>query len=302
MKHLHVMFGLLAILLAGYQSGPATSAETQVNKKMTVNGTSLAYVEQGKGAPVVFVHGAFSDLRAWEPQREAVASRYRFISYTQRSFGKDVRPDTGVQYSRLAHAEDLAAFIRQLNAGPVYVVGRSYGATVAMQMALQHPELVRGLFVHEPTIAGKAVTDPGSQTILKKERAGLASVREAVKDGNATEATRLFADWTNDQPGGFDALPPEARAMHLDNAHTVALHFERPAPPKVTCSDLGQLKMPLGITTGELTRPFFKILAETAHRCVPGSRIIPIPGARHAATVQNPTAFNEALLTFLSTH
>lgn len=302
MIRLSFLFGLLAVLLAGCQSGPGASAETPVNKTMAVNGTSLAYVEQGKGVPVVLVHGAFSDLRAWEPQREAVASRYRFISYTQRFFGKDARPDTGLQYSQLVHAEDLAAFIRQLNAGPVYVVGRSYGATVAMQMALRHPELVRALFVHEPSIAGTAVTDPESQVILKRERAGLASAREAAKDGNAAEATRLFADWTNDQPGGFDALPPETRAMHLDNARTVAWHLEAPAPPMVTCSDLGQLKMPLGITTGEITRPFFKILAETAHRCVPGSRLIPIPGARHAATMQNPTAFNDALLTFLSSH
>lgn len=302
MKRFPYVFVLAAILLFGCQTVPLISSGMPVNKKMTVNGTTLSYVEQGQGVPVVFVHGAFSDLRAWEPQREAVANRYRFVAYTQRSFGTDLWPESGAQYNEVVHAEDLAAFIRQLNAGPVYVVGRSYGANVAMRMALQHPELVRALFVQEPSIAATAVMDAESQAVLKKERSGIASAVEAAKKGNAAEATRLFSDWTNNQPGGFDALPSEMRAMHLDNARTMILHFTAPAPPKVTCSELGQLKMPLAISTGELTRPFFKILSETAQRCVSGSQLITIPGARHAATTQNPKAFNEALLIFLSSN
>jgi pimeloyl-ACP methyl ester carboxylesterase len=302
MKRPTFLFGLVAILFAVLQNIPAISAETPINKTMTVNGTTLSYIEQGQGTPVVFVHGAFSDLRVWEPQREAIARSYRFVAYTQRSFGTDPWPDSGPQYSQVIHAEDLAAFISQLNAGPVYVVGRSYGATIAMRVALQHPDLVRALLVQEPTIAISAITDTGTKEILKKERSGLAPARKAAKIGNASEATRLFADWTNDQPGGFDALPPETRAVHLDNARTVALHFAAPTPPKISCSDLGQMKPPLAITTGELTRPFFRILAEAANHCVPGSQLIKIPGARHAATTQNPTAFNQALLTFLSSH
>ncbi len=302
MKLRSLMLNSLAIFFAAFLVASPISAGSPVNKKMAVDGATLSYIEQGQGVPVVFAHGAFSDLRAWEPQREAIARHYRFIAYTQRYFGTAPWPDSGAQYSQVIHSEDLAEFIRQLNAGPVYVVGRSYGATVAMRMALQHPELVQGLFVQEPTIAVAAVTDTDSKKTLKKECSGLASAREAAKNGDAAEATRLFANWTNDQPGGFEALAPETRAMHLDNARTVALHFSAPRPPKVTCSDLGQLTAPVAITTGELTRPFFKILAEAAHRCVPGSQLIQIPGARHAATTQNPTAFNEALLAFLSNH
>ena len=169
MNRLSYLFGLAVILLFGCQTVPLISAGMPVNKKMTVNGTTLSYVEQGQGVPVVFVHGAFSDLRAWEPQREAVARSYRYVAYTQRSFGTDSWPESGAQYSETIHAEDLVAFIRQLKAGPVYVVGRSYGANIAMRMALQHPELVRALFVQEPAIAITAVTDADSQAILKKE-------------------------------------------------------------------------------------------------------------------------------------
>jgi pimeloyl-ACP methyl ester carboxylesterase len=302
MKNLFLKAGLMAVLFAGFQSVSHGDAGAPVAKQMTVNDVSLPYIEQGQGAPVIFVHGAFSDQRAWEPQREAVARRFRFIAYTQRYFGANSWPDQGEHYSQVTHAADLAAFIRQLNVGPVYLVGRSYGGTVAVRVALQHPELVRAVFVQEPTIAAAAVADPDVQAILKKERGGMAPAREAAKAGKADEATRLFADWTNGQPGGFDALPPETRSMHLDNGRTVALHFAAAPPPKLSCADLGQLKRPLAITYGELTRPFFKILAETAHNCVPGSEFVLIPGARHAATAQNPAAFNNALLTFLASH
>ena len=52
-------------------------------KRMPANGTTLAYVEQGHGTAVVFVHGAVSDHRLWEPQRDACAARHRQTTFTQ---------------------------------------------------------------------------------------------------------------------------------------------------------------------------------------------------------------------------
>jgi hypothetical protein len=48
----------------------------------------------------------------------------------------------------------------------------------------------------------------------------MVAVGAAAKAGNATEATKLFFECVNGQPGGFDALPEASRAMHLDNAGT----------------------------------------------------------------------------------
>lgn len=53
-------------------------------KTATVNGTTLAYREQGDGDPVVFVHGHISDLRTWEQQLSAFADSYRAIAYSRR--------------------------------------------------------------------------------------------------------------------------------------------------------------------------------------------------------------------------
>jgi pimeloyl-ACP methyl ester carboxylesterase len=88
------------------------SAAPPAVKHASVNGVDLVYLEQGQGAPVVFVHGAFSDHRAWEGQREAVAQRHRYIALTQRYFGTAPWPDSGEKYS-LATGRSLSRYLRK---------------------------------------------------------------------------------------------------------------------------------------------------------------------------------------------
>lgn len=88
--------------------------------------------------------------------------------------------------------------------------------------------------------------------------------------------------------------------MFLDNARTVPLHVGAPVPPPITCDQLGQIKVPVAIVKGELTRAFFRIAADTASRCIRGSRLIVIPNGRHNAPAEESSAFNEALLGFLA--
>ena len=268
---------------------------------MTVNGVELSYLDEGQGAPVVCVHGAFADLRNWEPQRRPIAERYRFIAYNQRYFGPDRWPDEGKVYSMQTHVSDLAAFIRRLDVGPVYVLARSYGATVALIAAIEYPGLMRALLVQEPQLPS-IVTDPAERAVLDAERVGLAVVRVAAQSGDAAAATQLFFDWVNGQTGAFELLPRRAREAHLANGRTITLHFASPPAPRIACSDLAQLRIPVTVTRGEFTRPFMRICAEAVHRCVPGARLVVIPNARHAASAQNTAGFNHAVLEFIASH
>ena len=143
--------------LASCQTAPGNTPSAV--KYMPANGAQLPYVEQGQGAPVVFVHGALSDHRTWQRQREAVSSRYRAISYTQRYFGNEAWDKGGPKFGVQTHSDDLAAFIRGLNAGPVHLVAWSYGGHIVLNVALKSPELVKSAFVFEPAVPSY-VTDP----------------------------------------------------------------------------------------------------------------------------------------------
>ena len=248
---------LVFVLLSGCQSLGNQPAEPPSVKQIPVNGTSITYLEQGKGVPIVFVHGAISDHRAWEPQREAITKRYRAIALDQRYFGVAPWSDNGTQYSRATHVADLAAFIRQLKLGPVHLVGQSYGADIALRVAVEHPELVRSLFLNEPPLPS-ILTNPDEQKVVSDEGKGFAPVVAAAKAGNVAEATRLMVDFVYADPGNFDRRSQASRSMLLDNARTLPPHVSAPPPPRVTCEQLAQLKMPVTITRGEMTRPFFR--------------------------------------------
>jgi pimeloyl-ACP methyl ester carboxylesterase len=216
-----------------------------------------------------------------------------------RYFGTAPWPDGGARWSHATHVADLAAFIRGLNAGPVVLVGQSYGSQISAIVAANHPELVRAMFLNEPPI-GTAMTSATDRAAVAEDTKGLSAVRDAVNAGNNDEAARRFFDFVNGKPGAFDQLTPAARAVHLDNARTIPVQFKGPPPVQLTCEQLGTLKIPVTITKGELTRTWFRILAENTQRCIPAAQLLTIKGAWHGAPRSEPAAFNEALLAFLS--
>jgi pimeloyl-ACP methyl ester carboxylesterase len=264
-----------------------------------VNGVDLPYLDQGHGAPVVFVHGIPGDHRAWEGQRGAVAERYRFIAPTLRYCGTDPWPDDGAEFSMATHADDLVAFIRQLCGGPAHVVGWSYGGAIGILLAVQHPEWVKSLFLFEPGLA-TFVTDPADAQLAGEDRTDMrAPAAMAIAAGDTAAAIPLLIDALAGQPGAFERLAPVTRAWLLDNAP--ALRLSAPPPPPITCAQLGQITVPVTIARGELARPFYRIATETAHRCIHGSQLIVIPGGGHLAPADHAAAFNDALLSFLPT-
>ncbi len=264
-----------------------------------VRGARLRHVDEGTGPLVVFVHGAMGDHRVWEGQRPAVvAAGWRYVALDQRHFGAAEWPAGKPDYSVATHADDLAAFIDGLGAGPAHVVAWSYGGAVALALAVRHRAAVKSLFLCEPALMS-IVDDEDGLRRLRDEREGLAPAIAASAAGDLHEATRRFAGWVDDEPGGLDRMPAAQRAIFEDNARTVPLHFGAPSGQRIGCADLGRLDLPAEVVQGGRTRPFFRILAEATVRCIPGARLSVIEGVRHLAPLEDPAAFNRALLRFL---
>jgi pimeloyl-ACP methyl ester carboxylesterase len=264
-----------------------------------VSATPVTFVSEGRGAPVVFVHGGVSDHRAWEAQRSTVARYYRFLAIDLSYFGEMAWPDDGSNFSQTTHIADLARFVESLDCGPVDVVAHSYGAVVALGFAVKHPMKVRSLFINEPPLPS-ILTDPADRQLADEERKELLPASEAASAGNVTEAARLFVDWINGEPGSFDALPASIRTMHLDNARTLPRQLNRLASTPITGTEVSKLEVPVVITKGALTRPYFRVIAEAVHRCIAGSRLVTIAGAQHRAPIQAPALFNQELMSFLA--
>lgn len=291
-----------SVVISGYLALKARADESPQTRQLRVNSVDLSYIEQGIGAPVVFVHGAFSDLRFWKPQRQAVAKQYRFIAYNHRYHGTDPWPDDGKNYSAATHAVDLAAFIRQLNTGPAHIVAISYGGLLATLIAAEHPELVRSLTLLEPSIAALLADISDAKLVLDERGKAYEPIRAAAKAGNVVQATKWLFDWVNNEgAGAFDKQSEAVRQMCLDNARTVPLFLSAPTPPALlSCAMLGSVKAHTLVIGGEETRRYFSLINEIVVRCIPGSHLETIPNATHLMSAQNPGAFNEALLNFLA--
>src|SRR5436190_5640181 len=84
----------------------AAASETSL-QKIEANGVQLNYLDQGKGAPVIFVHGALDDYRVWQPQMEAFSQRHRTVAYSRRYNYPNPKVDLETHYSARVDADDL---------------------------------------------------------------------------------------------------------------------------------------------------------------------------------------------------
>jgi non-heme chloroperoxidase len=88
-----------------------SAAEPQIHAISIGHGITLHYVDEGKGVPVVFVHGSLSDGGYWADQIGPFAKHYRPIAYSRRYNYPNTNP-AQPGYSALVDSDDLAAFIR----------------------------------------------------------------------------------------------------------------------------------------------------------------------------------------------
>jgi pimeloyl-ACP methyl ester carboxylesterase len=258
------------------------------------------YVDIGNGAPVVFIHGSLADYRAWEHQHETVAMSYRFIALNLRYHGSERWPDGETAYSVLEHAKQVIEFIRLLDIGKVHLVGHSYGAEVAMYVALQAQELLASLVLHEPP-GDFLVTGPDAAAVIEERKRVFAPARSAADLGQLKEAAQLLINAViNRGEDVWHKASEASRAMMLENARTLPLLFSAPPPPPASCDQLKQLKLPTLVINGEETTEYFRRIGERVTECISGSSRVVIQGTSHAAQDQDVETYNRVLLDFLA--
>jgi len=117
---------------------------------LSLNGTKVHYLQldqrENPTPPVVdlvLVHGMAANLAFWYHMTPILAAQYRVTMVDLRGHGRSGMPDQG--YTPAILAEDVASLITALELGPVHLVGHSFGGSVALHLALAHPELLASL-------------------------------------------------------------------------------------------------------------------------------------------------------------
>ena len=268
---------------------------------VTVNGVDLHYERTGSGpVAMVLVHGGFSSHSTWSLVAPLLAESGGVLAYDRRGHSRSGPPRGNITVG--AHVADLAGLIEAMSADPVWVVGTSYGAHVALRLVGSRPDLVRGIVAHEPALLLSLIAaDPDhghlADDLSRRER----TVAEQISRGDHEAAVRQFVD-TVLGPGTWDLLPVERRETHIENAPAV---LEEISDPDRNDFDLGTLirfPKPVLLTRGEQSPAFFVPAIRRFEAALPHAEVVTFPGAGHAPHLTHPDAYARVVSEFVREH
>ncbi len=293
----------------------ATKAATAL-PTVEVNDQMLAYLEQGKGQPVIFVHGSLFDYRQWSFQMEPFGRRYRAIAYSRRYHYPNPWTGDGMDNGISENAADLASLITKLGLAPAHLVGHSWGAFTVLYCAFKNPELVRTLTAIEPPalplflkdyrrpslgeILSLFLKSPSTATsFVKFGTKTIKPAQEAAQRGDYLGANAKFFDGVHAQKGYFEKVPEQVRAMVMDNLE--ALKGEREMVP-FSLEDARRISSPTLLVKGERSPKILQYIVDLLATHIPNSEKVTISDAAHSPQWENPDAFNRIALEFLEKH
>jgi pimeloyl-ACP methyl ester carboxylesterase len=233
---------------------------------------------QNQGLPVLLSHGFTASTQMWQPNIGALSAGRPVITWDMRGHGRSGSPENPAQYSQQASVADMAAVLDACGISRVVAAGLSLGGYLSLAFWLACPDRVAGLVLCD--------TGPGYRSDEARQR---------WNDRAIAQAERLERD-------GLAALgdSPETRAA----GHRSAMGLALAARGMLTQRDgsvigsLPSITVPALVLVGARDQPFLAAAEYMAAR-IPGAVRAVIPDAGHASNIDQPEAFNRAVLAFL---
>lgn len=218
----------------------------------------------------------------WQGQIEALTSAgYRVITWDMRGHGQTSYPEDSSAYSEAHTVSDMAALLDDVcgRENPAIVGGLSLGGYMSLAFYRLHPQRVIKLLIID--------TGPG----YRNDKA-----REAWNK-NAHETAARF-----DRDGLFRLQSASAERSQVThrNAKGLALAARGMLAQRnsAVIESLPAIAVPSLVVVGGDDKPFLGASEYMAQR-IPGAKMVTIPNAGHAANIDQPKAFNKAVLEFL---
>ena len=273
--------------------GKAAASPPRETGFAEVNGTRLYYEVQGAGVPVVMIHGGLVDRRMWDEQFKTFARQCRVIRYDARGYGLSDGPP-GPYHDE----EDLRELLAHLGIDNAHIIGLSMGGRIAIDFALEHPEMTASLIAVGPGLSGYQFSSPEFEQYIKQWRAA----RESGDLSQTGEcALRAWTDGPRRPPEEVNPdVREKVRAMSMENMRPGRNLAQPQSPDPPAIERLGDIKAPTLAIVGELDMPDIRSIVDLIAEGVPGAKKLIIEGAAHMVNMEQPKAFDEAVLEFLS--
>jgi pimeloyl-ACP methyl ester carboxylesterase len=235
--------------------------------------------------PVVFIHGLGGSHGMWLYQVPTFCSRYPVLTVDLRNHGASTKVYDDFTMSDMA--ADIVRLFRVLGVEAAHVVGLSLGGMVALQMAIDHPNAVKGLVLAD-TMAGTPAgfEQMGREALAFIENSPMAEIAK-------TRITNAFS--ANVDPSVRDYFIEQV----AQNDKPAYVRAARAAFRFNVRDRLRDVKRPTLVVTGDedITTP--PALSEELASGIAGARLVRIAGAGHISNVEKAADFNTAVLGFL---
>jgi pimeloyl-ACP methyl ester carboxylesterase len=260
--------------------------------KAAIAGTQLNYEVEGTGPAILFLHAFPLNLRMWDAQARALLPTHQVVRFDARGFGETPPGDGLLTMERIA--DDAIALLDHLGISKATVCGLSMGGYATFALVRRHPERVKALVLADTRTAAdspdaKRSRSTQADTVRKQGPSGIVDgfLQKAVGDTTRKERPEVVArvrEMILAAPtrGIVDALA--GLAARADSGPTLR---EIKVPALVVCG------------TEDALTPVAD--SEAIHHGIPGSRLDLIPRSGHLSALEDPGAFNRALLEFLPT-
>ncbi|MGK8705729.1 alpha/beta fold hydrolase [Metapseudomonas otitidis] len=262
----------------------------RLTAERTPAGTS--YLATGQGQPVVLIHGVGLNKEMWGGQVVGLATQYRVIAYDMLGHGDSPRPEPGTEL--LGYADQLRELLDHLGLPQVTVIGFSMGGLVARAFALHYPQYLQGLVVLNSVF-----------NRTPEQRAGvIARTAQAAQHGPDANAEAALSRWFSRE---YQAANPAQIAairqtLASNDPQGYLTTYELFATQDMyRADDLGNIRVPTLIATGELDPGSTPEMAEQLAQRIPGARAAVLAEQRHMMPVESPRLVNQLLLDFLAT-
>lgn len=256
--------------------------------KINANGIEMHYVVEGEGPWLTMSHSLTCNLSMWDEQARLLSQRFKVLRYDTRGHGGTSA--TAGAYTLEQLADDANALFDALGIRQTHWVGLSLGGMIGQVFALRHPGIFRSMALCDTTSRY-----PAEAALIWAER-----IRIAQEQGMEALVASTLGRWFA-EPFRESHQDVMARMAQMIRTTTVAGYVGCcEAIPKIDVTDrLKGIECPTIVVVGEQDVGTPVAMARSIHDAMPGSRLVVIPSAGHISNIEQPEAFNHALLGFL---
>jgi pimeloyl-ACP methyl ester carboxylesterase len=249
---------------------PPALPEAADQGSVEVDGARIAYSIHGKGDPVVLLHGGLGNSDHFGFQLPVLVDKFQVIAIDSRGQGRSTRTRATITYDLMA--SDVVAVLDHLNIARAAVVGWSDGGEVALKLGIKFPDRVNRLFVFGANYDAAGSKPHGSRS----------STFAGYTQKCRADYLRLWKTMK-----GFDALVEALLPLWRSSSG-------------ITQDQLRGIKAPVAVADGDHDELIvIDQIAEMA-RLIPNGKLLIFSDTSHFALWQDPPAFNQALVAFLS--